>query len=78
MCIGICLYMYVYIAQQHLHMHDACAGVYIKHSDVVNIGVHFCFTLPTGCAYALYIYMYICIYVCVDVYVCMYISGDLV
>ena len=40
----------------------------------MSISVHICFTLATGCAYALYIYMYICIYVCVDVYVCMYIS----
>ena len=39
----------------------------------MNISVHICFTLATGCAYALYIYKYIWIYVCVDVYVCMYI-----
>jgi len=39
----------------------------------VNISVHICFALATGCAYALYIYMYICMYVCVDVYVCMYV-----
>ena len=39
----------------------------------MNISVHICCTLATGCAYALYMYMCICIYVCVDVYVCMYI-----
>ena len=49
----------------------------------MNISIHICFTLATGCAYALYIYMCICIcvyiyiymhvYICICMYVCMYV-----
>jgi len=77
----MCMHIYksIYISAESLHAftgiveHHACTGVCVRQMLWASISVHICFTLATGCAYALYIYMYLCIYVCVDVYECMYI-----
>ena len=73
MCTFIYVYVYVYI-RDHMHFCRESACIYrccwtpcmsrcVREIDVVNISVHICFTLATGCAYALYIYaIYICAY----------------
>ena len=73
-CIYVCIYTspYAFLRRVCMHAQVLLSTMHVQ-ADVVNISVHICFTLATGCAYAIDIDIdiYICTHTYIDICICI-------